>query len=760
MTRRTTTTIYKPIKLWMPSQSNLRPLFTLLQAQLTLSPVVSAGQYGLDAMKDIIVTKIRRNTVDWHPVDWLQVADIIYELHPSDEELYLTYFCSLVVTLLNGDQEKVDAVTKDLGNRIEAGGPLRKPSMDDYGRRLSSKMHHKPNNLPSLSFDINGLAHDETKTICEIDPTDNSRFLYGCAFHDWSRYESYRFADVPRLLNTPGPPFYAVGKDRADTQLPKVCEANPSDNSTFLYGTRSSGLECYRLADLPFLITSPGPPFHVPCKVDLSTMPNPGIGGAPSSSEGSHFNGKNLNSTVPAFRPSCFDDFFRKPINNGIPLKRSASVPTPEYEPPSPSIEYLDNDPYSWNDPCSSSSDLKDPTINSSGGLGLSGNSWDAHDHTKRTSLPNKSYGDYHKEGGSTMERKCPFCLDKNGTGAWSLNDVEKKLLLEECGCAYHRSYLYPLHEWMTPCSVPSDSYRAIYNNTANHQNGKSYAQIHRERGTKDSYSKCKDAKAISCIFCADWDWTGVWRSCNDDEKMHALVGGVACDYHRRVFWPRREGEPDFLSWSIANGKPTIDHQDRFKPKPDHRPTKPCPRYIRIPSSLIPVFGSLSNLSTGPCPGKRTCIAEEHPYSKAYHKGFTDKEREKLDAQSGGVTLTPNCLPNTPQPDQALRKRADVYKDRPDLHARHELASCNDIEKGHDGKSPHGHGFEETLFGRRVRTLSPWAIIIFLIGICVLMSNEIGNRNDGEALRGELGGWYGGDDGVVFPQLDPAAPDY
>ncbi|KAL8787225.1 MAG: hypothetical protein Q9213_002336 [Squamulea squamosa] len=80
---------------------------------------VSAGQYGLEAMKDIIVTKLEQNTVDW-----FQVADIIYESHPSDEEPYPKYFRSLVVSHLNSDQKIVDAVTEDLEDRIKAGGPM------------------------------------------------------------------------------------------------------------------------------------------------------------------------------------------------------------------------------------------------------------------------------------------------------------------------------------------------------------------------------------------------------------------------------------------------------------------------------------------------------------------------------------------------------------------------------------------------------------------------------------------------------------
>ncbi|KAL8787224.1 MAG: hypothetical protein Q9213_002335 [Squamulea squamosa] len=633
-----------------------------------------------------------------------------------------------------------------------------KLSVEDCSRGVPSKMKPKRNDLPPLLFDINGLAIEEMQTICKIDPTDNSRFLYGCAFRGWSRYESYVFADIPRLLNTPGLPFYAVGKDRADAQLSEVCEVNPSDNSTFLYGTSSGGLECYRLADLPSLITSYGPPFYIPRKVDFATKPDPEIGGASSSSDDLHVTNKILNPTIPAFRLSFFDDFFRKLTNNGVPLKRSAFVPTPENEPPSPGIEYLDHDPHSWNNLGSSWSHHNDPTFSSNGCSGSNGNSWNVHSNTKCTTLPGKSYDHCHKEGGLTTEIKCLFCLDTNGNGAWSLNDVEKKLLLEECGCDHHRSYLYPFHEWMTPFSVPSDSSRAVYKNTANHQNEKSYAQIHRDRGTKESYSTHKDGKAIRCIFCADRDWTDFWRSLNDDEKMHALVGGVGCDYHRRVFWPRRGGEPNFLSWSGDNGKATIDHRDGFKPKPDHGSTKPCPKYTHLPSSF-PVFGSWSNLSTELCPGKRTCITEDYPISKAYYKGSKDNERGELDAQSGGVTLTLNCLPNTPKTDQALRKRADVYKDRPDLQARHEMASCNDIEKGHDNKLPRRHGFERNFFGRRILAFLLWAIIIFLIGSCVRTRIEIGSRNGRGAVRGELGGSYDGDGGVVFPQLDPAAPD-
>ncbi|KAL8917672.1 MAG: hypothetical protein Q9172_005735 [Xanthocarpia lactea] len=85
---------------------------------------VSAAQYGLEAMKDLIAAKLRRCSELNDLSNRLEVADIIYEPNPSRDEPYPTYFRSLVVRLLDATKMSAHLVNETLENRIDTGGPL------------------------------------------------------------------------------------------------------------------------------------------------------------------------------------------------------------------------------------------------------------------------------------------------------------------------------------------------------------------------------------------------------------------------------------------------------------------------------------------------------------------------------------------------------------------------------------------------------------------------------------------------------------
>ncbi|KAL8836873.1 MAG: hypothetical protein Q9176_006003 [Flavoplaca citrina] len=140
--------------------------------------------------------------------------------------------------------------------------------------------------MPPLSINVNNLVIGEMKTLCEIDPNDHNRFLYGCSSPDWSKYSSYALADLPTLLNRPGPPFYAIGKDRADSQLQKVCKIDPHCSKNFLYETSEGVFASYPIADIPSLITLTGTPFFIPLKNALPAKSIPGSEGCSFVNQG------------------------------------------------------------------------------------------------------------------------------------------------------------------------------------------------------------------------------------------------------------------------------------------------------------------------------------------------------------------------------------------------------------------------------------------------------------------------------------------
>ncbi|KAI4219259.1 MAG: hypothetical protein L6R36_008446, partial [Xanthoria steineri] len=208
----------------------------------------------------------------------------------------------------------------------------------DQRHEPSSKPGLKPNTMPPLSLEVDSLATGDMKIICEIDPSDNNRFLYGCALPGWSNYESYAFADLPLLLNRPGPPFYAVGKDRKVTQESTVCRINPHDKSLFMYQGWEGTLTSYPIADIPTLITSTGAPFYIPLKNNTSLQPNPGFEASSFGREGHHSAGmgcKHRDRSISASSCDEADEYsdFRANLNNASfrSLERLLGLPPTDF---------------------------------------------------------------------------------------------------------------------------------------------------------------------------------------------------------------------------------------------------------------------------------------------------------------------------------------------------------------------------------------------------------------------------------------------
>ncbi|KAL8999015.1 MAG: hypothetical protein Q9169_002013 [Polycauliona sp. 2 TL-2023] len=142
----------------------------------------------------------------------------------------------------------------------------------------SSKTNPMPSTLPPLSFDVDSLAMDETKTVREIDPTDSSRFLFGSARRgssDYSDYKSYSVADLPSLPNRPGPLFLYIPESETKPNKSDVFISDARSNKKFVCEVDGNCLDC-AIPDILLLVTSIGSPCFLPLKYTLlsKAMPN------------------------------------------------------------------------------------------------------------------------------------------------------------------------------------------------------------------------------------------------------------------------------------------------------------------------------------------------------------------------------------------------------------------------------------------------------------------------------------------------------
>ncbi|KAL8917671.1 MAG: hypothetical protein Q9172_005734 [Xanthocarpia lactea] len=126
-------------------------------------------------------------------------------------------------------------------------------------------------------------------------------------------------------------------------------------------------------------------------------------------------------------------------------------------------------------------------------------------------------------------------------------------------------------------------------------------------------------------------------------------------------------------------------------------------------------------------------------------------------------------LPNTRAFGPLPCREEEMYKKHPELYGRPcGLDTHRDLEKGQDDDDDekYGCGHQHRQFmkkqplGRRIRVVGPWMIILVLLGFCVYLSGQVGGLGSGGPVDQGLEGPYGREEGVVFPQLDPAAPDF
>ncbi|KAL8727665.1 MAG: hypothetical protein Q9166_005901 [cf. Caloplaca sp. 2 TL-2023] len=104
---------------------------------------VTADKYGLNAMKDTIVSKLKLYTAVNEISDWLDVAHTIYVSEPSAEEPYPSYLRSLVVKLLGCPDNPVIDVHNILEGCIKSGGRLALDIHQAYKEFWSNKTSHE-----------------------------------------------------------------------------------------------------------------------------------------------------------------------------------------------------------------------------------------------------------------------------------------------------------------------------------------------------------------------------------------------------------------------------------------------------------------------------------------------------------------------------------------------------------------------------------------------------------------------------------------
>ncbi|KAI4114797.1 MAG: hypothetical protein LQ338_007953 [Usnochroma carphineum] len=86
---------------------------------------VTAEKYRLDAMKKLVVEKLRSCTDPSAPAEWLAVGDLIYSATPSTDDVYPTYLQSLLIDLMYPRGGVQDPGTIDLVDQwVEKGGRL------------------------------------------------------------------------------------------------------------------------------------------------------------------------------------------------------------------------------------------------------------------------------------------------------------------------------------------------------------------------------------------------------------------------------------------------------------------------------------------------------------------------------------------------------------------------------------------------------------------------------------------------------------
>ncbi|KAL8851200.1 MAG: hypothetical protein Q9221_003831 [Calogaya cf. arnoldii] len=611
----------------------------------------------------------------------------------------------------------------------------------------------EPAPLPPLSFDVDGLPAKEMKTICEIDPTDSNRFLYGHTLPGWISCASYAFADLSSLLNAPGPPFYAIGKDRADTEVSMTYKVDPDCNENFLCEAFGGVSASYPIAAIPLLITSSGPPFYLPLKDPSLNIPVPGFQGSSFYHESVGMGCKHGDRNTSASRSGQMDGSMAASAlglccnNDDCKFQASARPAEDNFPTWAP---MLNGDPFA---------DIR--------------NTWDG---TPSILPPDQKYGflgasrplAYCRNYGSCMlqdslrtaERNLPASgpvlgddqfTDRSYTfeglssfpGAWNASHK----------CIYP-DYIGPLRPTSTP-GFDSQHPSRYWPNNSRYVNGYYTPSPHQMTGLIDPYLRLNDSRSIdyttsltsasrdhsnkenkppTCPFCTDFAGTGSWLL--NKEETALLLQCRGCAYHRDIV-PFSEG-----------CKPTL--ADSGTLEDFNRSTDD----VRNESTKNPGF------------------QEPYPEDHVFHNG------SKGPGKSRG-----NYLTFAEYFNRMTRKRPDFYENHhiSGSQARHELANHeDDIEKGQlvdvekggedDKYQPYCkngcNGKHQHRAGKKVRSMVFW-IVVVVLGLGSWFDNmhetDLVNRGVG---KGEFGGgmeWEvkDRDEGVgASLQLDPGAPGF
>ena len=640
-----------------------------------------------------------------------------------------------------------------------------------------------PNSMPPVSLDVDSLTTGGMKTICEIDPSDNDRFLYGCALPGWSNDESYAFADLPLLLNRPGPPFYAVGKHRKDTQESSVCRINPHDKSLFMYEGCEGTITNYPIADIPTLITSPGAPFYIPLKNKTSLKPNSGFEGSSFCREGHHSAGmgsKHRDRSISASSCDEADEYsdFCATLNNASfrSLERMLGLPptdlahdAPHFAdepdgfegfqtfPASPGISAGEPIPevqeasFTGDDSFEISFQYPDDIISAS-----QSDEIDGFVGCSRPLSRCRNYGDCMLQASARTSERSPglpatAVLDRARPASKSDSFGDPPFRRAVYGCfgskhsiptvssgldshqhTPHRrrnngrhpnGYHIPLSDRILGTAESMSSYFRTHN-ASRIDNG---TGLHRHHSNLSHEQSEKEIKPLSYRFCNDLSSPGSWLP--SPEEKEALLASCRCSAtDRALLPPRAQGQKP----TAANGRQALYNFHKNPVEAHHDPVK-------------------------------TYAPHKMCFSSVDMRG------------DGGMFAAPPMKHGTYQ-------RADLDEKFKDwrFEARHEMADRGeDVEKGHNAflekgaydAKDHPSSYRrknrfiaKRVLGKKIRSMVFWIVVaIFGLGMWLdsmhvtdLVDRGVGNVEFGGGVWGLRDQGEGVD---VFPQLDPAAPD-
>lgn len=636
--------------------------------------------------------------------------------------------------------------------------------------------------MPPVSLDVDSLYTGGMKTICEIDPSDDNRFLYGCALPGWSNHESYAFADLPLLLNRPGPPFYAVGKYRKDTQESSFCRINRHDKSLFMYQGWEGTLTSYPIADIPTLITSTGAPFYIPFKNKISLELDLGFEGSSFCREGHHSAGmgsKHRDRSISASSCDEADEYsdFCANLNNASfrSLERMLGLPP---------TDFAHDTPHSVDEPgvlesfqtfaaspgtsgCEPIPEVQEASFTGDDSFEVS---FQYPDDIVSASQPDeidglvacsrplsrcRNYGDCMLQASAGTSERSPglpvtAVLDRARPASKSDSFGDPPFFPAVYGCfgskhsiptvssgsdshqhTPHRrnngrhpnGYYTPLSDRILGTAESMSSYFRTHN-ASRIDNG---TGLHRHHSDLSHEQSEKEIKPLSYRFCNDLSSPGSWLP-SPDEKEALLASSRCSATDHALLSPRAQGQKPTAA---ANGQVLYGFQKNLieahhDPVKTHAPHKMC-------------------------------------FSSVDMRG------------DGGMFAAPPMKYGTYQ-------RADLDEKFKGwgFEARHEMADRGeDVEKGYNTSLDKGaydakykpssyrrknRFLAKRVLGKKIRSMIFWIVVaIFGLGMWLdsmhvtdLVDRGVGNEEFGGGVWGLRDGGEGVD---VFPQLDPAAPD-